>query len=50
LTNALAIWKSRDIKAVWLSIDKEFSELIPVAAKLGFNFHNVKDNILTLAS
>ena len=37
------------MKAVWLCIDKELSELIPVAAKLGFNFHNVKDNVLTLA-
>ncbi|XP_033743589.1 nucleoside diphosphate-linked moiety X motif 6-like [Pecten maximus] len=44
LHNSLQVWRSKEINAAWLKIPIQYGRFIPIAAKLGFQFHHAEEN------
>ncbi|XP_060064820.1 nucleoside diphosphate-linked moiety X motif 6-like [Ylistrum balloti] len=44
LHNSLQIWKTEKITAAWLKVPIQYGRFIPIAARLGFQFHHAEGN------
>ena len=42
------VWKADGLLAVWLEVPIDFSDLVPVAAKAGFEFHHTGSNYVMM--
>lgn len=50
LKASLAVWKSKGVRAVWLSVDIGRGDLISAASEQGFRFHHANDRAAMLVA
>ena len=48
LDQAIDLWRREGIKVVWLRLEREQVDLVPVAVEMGFDYHHTEGNALQL--